>query len=282
MLIMYNYDANYIHVETMKRGAGRLLDAYRQGHAFFKARGAQPRFERLDNESSKALEEFMQTEKIAFQYVPPGSHRRNAAERAIRTFKNHFISTLISTVDKDFPLQLWDSILPQTELSLNLLRGSRIDSHISAWAQLHGTYDFSAHPIAPLGMRIVLHEKPHQRATWAPHGVEGFYLGPALEHYRCYRRWVIKTQCERIVDTVAWHPHNVMMPGASEKEMLMRVLTELGSAIQDNRAQLPPSAAVNLDSLQVELSALFPTPTPATLSPVRQIIPKIQVLTRQI
>jgi hypothetical protein len=31
-------------------------------------------------------------------------------------------------------------------------------------------------------------------------------LGPALEHYRCYRGWIIKTQRERIVDTVAWHP----------------------------------------------------------------------------
>ena len=54
----------------MHRGKGRLLDAYRRGHAFFKARVAQPRFERLNNESSKALEEFMTTEKIAFQYVP--------------------------------------------------------------------------------------------------------------------------------------------------------------------------------------------------------------------
>ena len=185
-------------------------------------------------------------------------------------------------MDKDFPLQLWDSILPQTELSLNLLRCSRIDTPIFAWAQLHGTYDFSAHPIAPLGMRIVLHEKPHQRATWTPHGVEGFYLGPALEHYRCYHGWVIKTQRECFVDTVAWHPHNVMMPGASEKEMLRRVLTELCSTIQPNGAQLPPPAAVTLDTLQDEMSALFPAPTLATLSPVREIIPKIQVLTRQI
>ncbi len=104
-------------------------------------------------------------------------------------------------MDKDFPLQLWDSKLPQTELSLNLLRGSRIDPCISAWTQLHGTYDLSAHPIAPLGMRIVLHEKPHQRATWAPHGVEGFYLGPALNYYRCYRGCVIKTQRGILITT---------------------------------------------------------------------------------
>ena len=137
-LIMYNYDANYIPVdEPMKRGAGRLLVAYRRGNVFFKAKGFQPKFERLDNGTSKELQEFMTSEDKSFQYVPPNCKRRNAAERAIRTFKTHFVSTLC-TVDKDFPLQLWDTILPQTEMTLNLLRGSRLDPRISAWEQLHG------------------------------------------------------------------------------------------------------------------------------------------------
>ena len=127
-LLMYSHDANYIHVETMKRGTGRLLDAYKRGNAFFKARGFQPKFERLDNETSKELQEFMQFENISFQYVPPHCKRRNAAERGLRTFKNHFIATLC-TVDKDFPLQLWDTILPQTEMTLNLLRGSSAYRH---------------------------------------------------------------------------------------------------------------------------------------------------------
>ena len=132
-----------------------------------------------------------------------------SAERAIRTFKNHFIATLC-TVDKDFPLQLWDTLLPQAELCLNLLRGSRLDPRISAWEQLHGKYNFDAHPLAPLGIRVVMHEKPSQRGSWAPHGVVGFYLGPALQHYRCYRGWVVKTQRERVVDTVAWHPQAIV------------------------------------------------------------------------
>ena len=42
----------------------------------------------------------MKQENISFQYVPPNCKRRNAAERAIRTFKVHFIATLC-TVDKD-------------------------------------------------------------------------------------------------------------------------------------------------------------------------------------
>jgi hypothetical protein len=67
----------------------------------------------------------MHSEDDDFQLVPPGMHRRNAAERAIRTFKNHFIAGL-SSIDKDFPLHLWDQLLPQAILSVNLLRGSRL------------------------------------------------------------------------------------------------------------------------------------------------------------
>ena len=224
----------------------------------------------------------MKLKNISYQYVPPNCKRRNAAERALRTLKNHFIATLC-TVEKDFPLQLWDTILPQTELSLNILRGSRLDPRISAWEQLHGRFDFNAYPIVPLDMRIVLHEKPHQRGTWAPHGVKGFYLGPALEHYRCYRGWVIKTQRERIVDTVAWHPQNVMMPGASEKEILARVLTELRATIQANTSNLPQPATALLTTLQDDLSALFTiTPPALTLSPIQQLIPRVQDLTRKL
>jgi hypothetical protein len=62
---------------------------------------------------------------------PPGIHRRNAAERAIRTFKNHFIAGLCG-VDQYFPLHLWDRLLPQAILTLNLLRGSRINPKLSA------------------------------------------------------------------------------------------------------------------------------------------------------
>ena len=53
--------------------------------------------------------------------MPPGSHRANKAERAIRDMKNHFIS-LLGTINPAFPLDLWDALLPQADLILNLLR----------------------------------------------------------------------------------------------------------------------------------------------------------------
>ena len=47
----------------------------------------------------------MDQEHVEFQLVPPGVYQRNAAERAIHTFKNHFIAGLCS-IDKNFPLHL--------------------------------------------------------------------------------------------------------------------------------------------------------------------------------
>jgi hypothetical protein len=65
--------------------------------------------------------------------VLPHCHRPNAAERASRTFKEHFVTGL-SSVDPTFPLHLWDRLLPQEEITLNLLRTSRLHPQLSAAA----------------------------------------------------------------------------------------------------------------------------------------------------
>ena len=62
----------------------------------------------------------MQDQGVKFQLTPAGSHRRNAYERAIRTFKNHMIACICGT-DPQFNLNLWDWLLPQVLITLNLL-----------------------------------------------------------------------------------------------------------------------------------------------------------------
>jgi hypothetical protein len=77
---------------------------------------------------------------MTYQLVPPHYHRRNAAERAIRTFKEHFGAGLAS-MDPDIPMHMWDRMLPHAEMSLNLLRTSRLHPQLSAAAHLHGLVD---------------------------------------------------------------------------------------------------------------------------------------------
>jgi hypothetical protein len=113
----------------------------------------------LDNEASAALKNFLTVNDIAYQLVPPPCHRRNASERAVRTFKEHFVAGL-SSVDPAFPLHLWDRLLPQAEITLNLLRTSRLHPQLSAAAHFHGLVDYNKKAFAPPGCKIIAHEKP--------------------------------------------------------------------------------------------------------------------------
>ena len=100
----------------------------------------------------------MNDDEIEYQLVPPQIHRRNAAERGIRTFKNHLIAGLCS-LPPDFPMHIWNHLLPQAEITLNLLRNSRVHPQLSAYTHLHGPFDFNKTPMAPPGTKVIIHEK---------------------------------------------------------------------------------------------------------------------------
>jgi len=43
-------------------------------------------------------------------------------------------------------------------------------------------------------------------SSLAQQGVKGYYIGPALESYWCYKVWTQTTNCSRIIDTLDWYP----------------------------------------------------------------------------
>jgi hypothetical protein len=172
------------------------------------ARGLKPKLTKLDNEASKLLKTYLHQQIITFQLVPPCSHRLNSAERPIRSFKDHLIAGLCFT-DKSFPMHLWDRLLPHTVITLNMLRTSRINPKLSASTHIHGQYDLNRAPIAPPGTRIIAYETPNRRRTWAPNGKDGWYIGPALEYYRCYTVYITKTREECIVETVLFYSQEI-------------------------------------------------------------------------
>ena len=90
----------------------------------------------MDNEVPEYLKEYFEDSDIQFQLVPPYMYQRNAAEKAVRTFKNCFISALW-TVEILFPFWLLDQLLPQVTMTLNMLRLSWINPELSAYEQLY-------------------------------------------------------------------------------------------------------------------------------------------------
>ena len=218
IFVLYEYDSNSILVHPLcNRSAHKIKHIFTGLYDYLVTRGLQPHLHTLDNEASTILKAFLNAENVEYQLVPPHIHRHKSAERAIRTFKNHFIAGL-ATTDPNFPLSNWYQLLPQAELTLNLLRPSQLNPKLSAYAQLEGIFDFNRTPLAPPGTHVIIHEKPTQRQTWAPHGIDGRYVGPALDHYQCHCIWIPSTQSERIANTLQFFPTVLRTPTLSHQD----------------------------------------------------------------
>ena len=99
----------------------------------------KPKTHIMDNEASAEYKKVIH-QICTIQLVPPNNHRHNLTERAIHTFKSHFIA-IIAGVDDSFPMRLWDKLLPQTIHTPNLLRQSNAVPSISAYQYVRGTFD---------------------------------------------------------------------------------------------------------------------------------------------
>jgi hypothetical protein len=247
VLILYDHDSNAILSKPLKtRQASEITKAWTSLHMRLQSNGFAPELHILDNECSEQLKQAFRKYDVQFQRVPPHSHRRNAAERAIQTWKNHFSSGL-ATCDPKFPLTEWDLLLPQADLTLNLLRSSRRYPRLSAYACIHGPFDFNKSPLAPPGTRIVVHITPNQRPNMAPHGVDGWYVGPSTEHYRCHKCYIPSTFGVRDALTIDWFPHQVPFPKVTTDEYLKQTAEDMLTILEDKTSAPIPTLTYGAD-----------------------------------
>ena len=96
--MVYDYNSNKKLVEVLKsRNGTEIKNAY--------LTIINRLTTHLDNEVSTELLTTFRNKNS--KLVPPEVHRQNAAERAIQTWKNHFIAGISST-DPTFPMSEWD------------------------------------------------------------------------------------------------------------------------------------------------------------------------------
>ena len=120
----------------------------------------------LDSEVSAELKKkIVKDWGTSYQLVPLNVHRRNVTERAIRTFKSHFLE-ILAGVDPDFPKFMWDNFLVQTELTINLLRQATINPIMPAWEYYNGSFDYTATPLRPIRCKIMIHTTSNKRKSW--------------------------------------------------------------------------------------------------------------------
>jgi hypothetical protein len=171
IMVLVEVDGNFIDAEPMKNSSeGSMIKAYKALWDRLTSSGTiKPKTHILDNEASVEFKREIQ-KNCTIQLVPPDNHRQNLAERAIQTFKNHFKSVLAG-VDNSFPMRLWDRLLPQTILTLNLLRQANTVPMISAWQYVHGNFDYNKMPLASMGCAVQIHQGSERRASWAANAI---------------------------------------------------------------------------------------------------------------
>ena len=98
VFVAYDYTTNALIVRAIPdREAATIVKTFDEIFTYLDDKGYQPKFNVLDNEASGAIKQYLPNKFVQWQFVPPNEHRVNAAERAIQTFKNHFISGLCTT-----------------------------------------------------------------------------------------------------------------------------------------------------------------------------------------
>ena len=132
-MVMYNYDSNAILAEGCTgRTAPGLEASYDKLYNRLTKAGIVPVMQRIDNEVSKILIELIGDKGLKYQLASPHDRRLNPAERAVQTWKNHFISNLHGC-DSEFPAYKWCEIIHQGEMTLNMLRRSRVNPKMSTY-----------------------------------------------------------------------------------------------------------------------------------------------------
>jgi hypothetical protein len=290
VMVMVKIDSNAILLEPLKsRHDHELIRAYDTLMSHLRCCSVHPKKHVLDNEISNNMKNHIKDKsQFTVELVPPGCHRRNAAEVAIRNFKAHFLSVLAGVSDS-FPTNLWDRLLPQTQVTLNLLRQSNATPTVSAYAHLCGPFDYNRLPLAPMGCEVQIHEKTDKRGTWAYHCLDGWYLNTSHDHYRVHNCHVKSTNAERLSDTVHFHHKSITKPAITPQDKLILTLANCKAALAGLSSSPAGTQAQDLQQLihltennlqPRNTSPLFPT-QPPMVTPLPRVPPHVHLTAPQ-
>ena len=268
IFLLSDTDTGFIHAIPIKsRKKAELVRAFKEAHDVIVECGFAPILHRTDHETSIDLIAAIKEKDLEYEIMPPSNHRRNPAERAIQTFKAHFIA-IINGLDRDFPEGGWDLLLPQVNMTLNMLRPCGVNEAHSAYSYMYGTYDFNAHPLAPLGCRAIVHERSigngGKRPSWGNHGKIGYYIGPALNSYRVWRFYVPETKGIHETDTAEFFPH-YPFPTMSTASQIAEQLDSIKALLEEPiPTHTDISEDTKLSSVISRLKNMYMLETPTT------------------
>ena len=96
-----------------------------------------------------------------------------------------------------------------------------------------GRIQLFSYPLAPPSAKVISHLKPSQRKSWGVHGIEGWYIGPAREHYKCYRIYNPKKRAEYVSDTVRFITEDNSIQFPTQQQLITSTASDLSTALSE-------------------------------------------------
>ena len=84
-------------------------------------------------------------------------------------------------------------------------------------------------------------KKAYNQLTYAPQSVYGWYLGPAVHHYRCYTCYNIDNGGETTPDTIYFFPEFMKIPKYSTRDLSIHAAADLEKDLQTPRTDVENS-----------------------------------------
>ena len=153
------------------------------------------------------------------------------------------------------------------------MRNSRINPKLSSWALFNGNHDFNKVPLAPPGTKKIIHNKPNKCTSWQYHGTEGWYIGPAHDHYRCLTCYLPLTRTEIVSDTVRFLPTNIPIPEANIDDYIRASIQELIHLLTNRQSKLPGTKSTIAKTALVRLSTILGNTEPLDPSIEKTLVP---------
>ncbi len=95
IMILHHVDSNSSWLEAMQNQlGGKLILACTQALAWMQRCGLIPKHQILDNQALAEYKAAIKASGMTYALAPPKKHRCNMAEKAIQTFKDHFVGVL--------------------------------------------------------------------------------------------------------------------------------------------------------------------------------------------
>lgn len=212
----------------------------------------------IDNEIDNDARAFFIGHSVKVNNVAPYNHRANPAERAIGTFKDHFIS-ILSGRDPTCPLAYWNEAILHAEITINLLRpGPNGKSAYEAYWGI--AYDLNAHPLVPWGTRCESYVPKALRTTYGYRSQPAFYVGIS-NGYRGHRLISIDTDSKKpsvyVRQQVVFHPWEVPFLKWTEMDDLKERVSDLAKTMMKMHGKTNAKTSNAAEALKAYCDAII-------------------------